>query len=231
MFEQLERSKSLNNIPPKKVEIILKKIDLGSQERISKIKKKNLLLKYVEANIPIEYWNLKMERDFKGDSRLQEKYQQYIQELDNNYLKGKSICLMGNYGLGKSLVLTNILKNAISKNYSCLYTTLSDSVSALTQSSDRALVRKELMMVDFLVIDEFDIRFIGSDQAADLYARTLETVLRSRLSNKLPTLLASNSPNPIGAFSGMLKESLSSLSNYIEMFAVLGNDFRKTNSE
>ena len=189
--------------------------------------------RYYESNIPIEYWSLKMERDFHGDPRLLAKYTDYVADLKSRYMTGSSLCLAGKHGSGKTFTLTSILKRAVQKGYTGLYTTLSDVVNILTSNSnygeDRTNARRELVMVDFLICDEFDIRFIASDNAADLYARSLETVFRARSQNKLPTLMATNSPNPVESFNGPLKASIESLvEGYLEVFTVFpGKDFRK----
>lgn len=130
-----------------------------------------------------------------------------------------------------TMTIACILKKASQKGFSCLYTTLSDIVSVLTSGSgeDKYLARRELALVDFLAIDEFDSRFMPSDNAADLYARSLESVFRTRSQNKLPTLMGTNSPNPVESFSGPLKVSIDSLmKGYIKVFSVApGRDFRK----
>lgn len=123
-----------------------------------------------------------------------------------------------------------ILKKAIHKGFICQYTTLSDVVNVLTQapSEEKYIARRELCLVDFLLIDEFDSRFIQSENAADLYARTLETIFRTRSQNKLPTLMCTNSPNIIETFTGPLKQSIDSLiKGYLKIFPVFGNDYRK----
>jgi len=133
-----------------------------------------------------------------------------------------------------TMTATCILKGAVHIGYSCLYTTLSDIVSVLTQgnSEDKFLSRRELVLVDFLVIDEFDPRFMATENAADLYARTLESVFRTRSSNKLPTLMCTNSPNVVESFSGPLRASIDSLmKGYLKVFPVLGEDFRKKGSK
>jgi len=131
-----------------------------------------------------------------------------------------------------TMTATCILKKASQKGYSCLYTTLSDIVTTLTSAGgeDKFLARRELALVDFLVIDEFDNRFFASENSADLYARSLESVFRNRSQNKLPTLMCTNSPNPVDGFNGTLKASISSLmSGYIKIFTVMpGPDYRPT---
>jgi DNA replication protein DnaC len=227
-FQDFSRSKALNNIPNKKLQDQIQLIQQSNDD------KKNIKLiainRYAESNIPIEYWNLKMEKDFFGDQRLLQKYQSYTMDLKSSYLSGSSICFAGNNGTGKTMTSCCILKKACEKGFSALYTTLSDIVNVLTQSSseEKFLSRRELNMVDFLVIDEFDPRFMSSDNAIDLYARTLETIFRTRSQNKLPTIMCTNSPNIIECFNGQLKISLDSLiKGYLKMFPVFGEDARK----
>ncbi len=224
------RSKSLNNIPSKKLEEYLSSISSSDMD----VKAKNLLLmacnRYAESNIPIQYWKLKMDEHFKGDPRLLEKYKSYVKDLKESYIQGSSICFGGSHGLGKTMTVSCILKKVSEKGFTGLYTTLSDIVNVLTQASseEKFLARRELILVDFLVIDEFDSRFMPSENAADLYARNLEAIFRTRAQNKLPTLMCTNSPNIVESFSGALKQSIESLiQGHLETFPVFGEDFRK----
>lgn len=227
----LTRSRALNNIPPRKLQESLAIINNSDDTIENKNVKLIAINRYAESNIPIEYWTLKMERDFKGDPRLLSKYNEYTSDLKGSFISGTSICFAGGHGLGKTMTITCILKKASQKGYTCLYTTLSDIVSVLTTGSgeDKYLARRELALVDFLAIDEFDSRFMPSENAADLYARSLEGVFRTRSQNKLPTLMGTNSPNPIESFNGQLKASIDSLmKGYIKVFSVApGKDFRK----
>jgi len=224
------RSRALNNIPPRKLQDKINAV----QESDDSTDVKNLKLiaynRYYESNIPLEYWDLKMERDFIGDPRLKQKYDEYITDIKQSYITGSSICLAGMHGVGKTMTMTCILKKSCQKGYSCLYTTLSDIVAVLTQAGgeDKFIARRELVLVDFLVIDEFDPRFMATENAADLYARSLESVFRTRSVNKLPTLMCTNSPNVVESFSGPMKASIDSLmKGYIKVFPVLGEDMRK----
>jgi DNA replication protein DnaC len=227
------RSKALNNIPQRKFQEIISSINKSEEDFNSKNIKLIAVNRYAESNIPIEYWNLKMEKDFYGDNRLLNKYNEYVLDLKKSYLDGNSICFAGSHGLGKTFTISCILKKASNKGFTCLYTTLSDIVNVLTSASneDKFLARRELSLVDFLAIDEFDSRFISSDNAADLYARTLENVFRTRSQNKLPTLMCTNSPNIIETFNGPLKASIDSLmKGYLKLFPVFGEDYRKKKS-
>lgn len=224
------RSRALNNVPQKKLLNTLAAIEASTDDLQTKSIKLTAINRYAESNIPMEYWTLKMEKDFIGDPRLLAKYNEYVADLKASYINGSSFCLAGGHGLGKTMTMTCILKKACQKGYSCLYTSLSDIVTALTSASgeDKFLARRELVKVDFLVIDEFDSRFMPSENAADLYARSLESVFRTRASNKQPTLMCTNSPNVVESFHGPLKSSIDSLmKGYVKMFPVMGKDIRK----
>jgi DNA replication protein DnaC len=243
-MEILLRSQALNNIPElkvrEKITSVLKACETCSKRDIEISKSVDgacakcgitavAYNRYAESNIPIEYWTLKMDKDFVGDPRLLTKYNEYIKELKNPYITDSSICFAGAHGLGKTMTCCCILKKAAQHGFNCLYTTLTDIVSVLTQApnEEKFISRKELTMVHFLCIDEFDSRFIATENAADLYARTLEGVFRTRAGNKLPTLLCTNSPNVIETFSGTLKQSIESLmKGYLKTFVVFGEDYR-----
>lgn len=184
--------------------------------------------RYADSNIPIGYWDLEM-KDFKGSVVLKRAYDETSESLSKIYHQGTAMCFGGDHGIGKTMTTTCILKKACQKNYLCLYTTLNDIVSALIDSNgeERFLARRELATVDFLVIDELDSRFIGSDSTADLFGKMLEHIFRTRTQNKLPVIICTNSPNPLEAFSGSIKQSLDSLMSRVKYILVIDKDHRK----
>lgn len=192
-----------------------------------------MLRRFAESNIPVEYWDLWMEKHFHGEKILRKHYDLIINDFSTAYSRGYSPCFAGSYGVGKTMATCCVLKQACIKGYSCLYTTLSDIVFATLHPdhSERASARREMMSIDFLAIDEFDPRFMPpSDNASDLFGRTLENVFRTRSQNRLPTLMCTNSPNVVESFQGALKESLGSLvKGYVTNVIVMGDDFRKAN--
>lgn len=169
-----------------------------------------------------------MDKDFKGDEVLMEKYKEITTDLPKIYKEGISICLAGSHGLGKTMLCCNILKRAAEKNYSATYTTLSDIVNATINGphDEKYLARNQLLTVDFLTIDEFDPRWF-SENGADLFGRILEDVFRNRVQNCLPLFLITNSPNITESLNPALKKSIQSLMNYVVMVPVLGVDYRK----
>jgi len=229
-YQDFSRSKALNNIPHNKLSDQLSIIENSIEDINTKNLKITAINRYYESNIPTEYWLLKMEKDFVGDQRLLQKYNSYVADVKDSYITGKSICFASPHGRGKTMTACCILKKACQKGYSCLYSDLLNIVSVLTQAptQEKFNARRELYMVDFLCIDELDPRFFNSsDLTNELYIKNLESIIRTRLQNNLPTLICSNSPNIIESFNGTLKVSMDSLFNKIETFVVLGDDFRK----
>lgn len=170
-----------------------------------------------------------MVNEFRGPKNLSDIYFHFEKDIPSAYKIGLTFCLAGSHGVGKSLTLSCILKRCCQKNYTCLYTTLTDLVNSVIDAprEDKYIVQKELTMVDFLVIDELDSRFCGSEASSDLFGKNLEHIIRTRSQNKLPTLYCSNSPNPVEAFSGALKQSIDSLMSKVKLIPVIGKDFRK----
>ncbi len=217
---------TLRNIPRSKYDLFIEKLSSIEDERKRKTVQE-AFTRYYEANVPVAYWRLEMETNFSGDKVLFDQYKLITNDLKATFTTGKYVCFAGNFGRGKTLTCCNILKKAVQKSFSGLYTTLNDIVSA-SLSNEAQAAQKELLGVDFLIIDEFDARHIAeTEKSTALFGRTLEYVIRWRLQNQMPTFFCTNSPNPLDTFNGSIKESISSLWNYVEVIPVLGKDYRK----
>ncbi len=215
---------ALRNIPHLKLDLYLQ--DLNKEENDQqRLVKKKAIHRYYDANIPVKYWDLEMKRDFTGDKFLLQYYEKLTEDLTVSYKSGIAICLAGNYGTGKTMLVTNILKRALEKGYSGLFVNLNDIISA-TRSAEAFKSRQELLQTDFLVIDEFDPRYMANQASSDFYGRVLEDVIRHRTQNRLPILMCTNSPNPTMSFEGALQQSISSLFNYVDLVPSLGEDYR-----
>lgn len=184
--------------------------------------------RYYDAGIPIIFWPLGMD-EFKGPPELKKAYDFIAGNISSFYDNGVAMCFAGSHGIGKSLTSCSILKLAAQKNYSACYTTFSDMISALVSSpfDEQYNAKRQLMMSDFLCVDEVDPRHIGKGLSEDLYGRALDSVFRSRMQNKLPTIIISNSPNVLETFNGSIKESLGSLMSKMRMVVCRGEDHRK----
>jgi DNA replication protein DnaC len=186
------------------------------------------LQNYTHANIPVDYWFLEMDK-FTGDKNLVKRYEEIVSDIAKAYKDGLRVCFAGSHGCGKTMVCSCILKRVVETGkFNALYVNLTDIVNIMAspRADDKYEARKQLLSVDFLVIDEFDQRFMGTDNAADLFGRILEPTMRARMQNKLPLIFCTNSTNVVSSFNGPLRSSIESLMRMFKTVPVLGGDFR-----
>ena len=225
-----EEYNPFHNIPRKKLDFTVQQIlSLLKNDPITASKLIEVTHRYYKANIPVDYWDREM-KDFQGPKILNTRYNQVTASIDESYKEGVRYCFAGSHGSGKTMVCSNILKRVVETGrYSALYCNLTDIVNVLlSRSDDREYARKILLEKDFLVIDEVDQRFMGTENAADLFGRLLEPVMRARIQNRLPLIICTNSPDPTKGFSGPLQASLESLMKVVKLTAAPGKDVRGT---
>jgi DNA replication protein DnaC len=184
-----------------------------------------------EANIPAEYWMLTM-KSFAGSPKLKEIVESYIANLKDRYMSGKSMCLSGSQGTGKTMSAICILRAAIKSGFRVYYLTASDLLAGITDFRNSSELRYRLKNSDFLVIDELDSRFFTSDSVKELFSGVYESIFRHRAQNMLPTIICTNETGDLlNVFYGQGVQSINSLnSRYLEMIPVAGLDFRKTHA-
>ena len=181
--------------------------------------------KYYIANIPVDYWFRDM-NDFNGSKALSRRYEAMTEDIELSYAEGLKSCFAGSHGVGKTYTCACILKRvAESGKYNALYVNLTDIINVLL-SENKEVGRRLLLERDFLVIDEFDSRFMGTSNSADLFGRIIEPVIRTRIQNRLPLLICTNSPDLTEGFSGPLQASIKSLMKVVKLTPALGKDYR-----
>src|ERR1017187_7965971 len=237
-YPTLQTSRSLSNIPQRKLDESIQALTKACKDCSAKSNLDGLCQKcsvrvvamnrYYDAGIPIEYWLLSMD-DFKGAPELKKAYEFIIGSINDFYDKGTTVCFAGNHGCGKTYTASALLRFVCQKNFSATYTTFADVISSLIDSpfEEKYNSRKQLLMSDFLVLDELDPRHIGKGLAEDLFGRSLDGIFRTRLQNHLPTIIITNSPNVLESFSGSIKESLGSLMSKMKTIVCRGDDYRK----
>jgi len=211
----------------KKKELVKKQVvdKYGVSSKTTKIHRLIDLME--ESNIPVGYWFLTM-KGFAGSQKLKEVVDDYIENIQDNYMNGSSVCFAGNQGTGKTMSSICMLKAALKSGFSAHYTTASDMLTSMT-SKHGYEYRRTMRGSDFLVIDELDSRFFTSDSVKELFSGKYEEVFRYRAHNNLPTIVCTNETESIlNVFCGAGKQSIESLnSQYLKIYPVAGKDFRK----
>lgn len=185
-----------------------------------------------EAEIPVDYWRRDI-KDFYGDPNFAKCVREYIGNLKQMYLSGESLCFVGHPGTGKTFAACSILKKAVEPNvgnpnyFSSYYITMVDATTKLMSPYGHDF-REKVRHYDFMVIDELDPRFFPSEGSRDLHGNHLENILRTRVQNKLPTILCTNSEDVTQIFSGEFGRTFQSLiSQFVRVLRAGGRDVRK----
>ena len=188
----------------------------------------NFIDQMVDAEIPVDYWFRDMEK-FYGEENFRNYILEYMKNIDDQFTFGKTLCLVGHRGTGKTMAACSILKAALLKKYECHYTTAVDIISQITSGR---YMRSILKNVDFFVIDEVDQRFFPTENSRELFGNVFENILRTRAQNLLPTIMCTNSEDINQIFSGEFNVSFESLkSQFIKVIRAGGKDARKNNEK
>lgn len=182
--------------------------------------------RYNDANIPVDYWWREMD-NWTGPPALLKYYEDVTANIKNSYREGKRARFAGSHGIGKTMVASCILKRVVEPgDFSGLYVNLTDIIHVMLTCppDEKVAAREHLLDVDFLVIDEFDTRFMGSENAADLFGRILEPIMRARIQNRMPLFFCTNSSKVEASFSGPLQASIESLMNVVKLVPIIGGE-------
>ena len=184
-----------------------------------------LLDKYERSNMPLLFWNKEMDT-FKGNDAYKEFLTDYANNVEKKYYEGKSWCLAGGIGRGKTFGSSYILKAATAKGLDCWY----DTMLGIVANKD-GFFRSRISKIDYLVIDEVDSRFLPQSQAGiDHISGALEFIVRTRCHNMLPTIICTNEEDGIvyKSFNEMFQRIFESLTAaHFETFFVAGKDYRR----
>ncbi len=186
--------------------------------------------RYALAGIPTAYWLLPW-KNYQGDSAFKEKIEEISTNIEKFYDVGKSLVLVGNLGTGKTYAACTLLKKAATTEFSIRYTVMLDVANMiLSDKIDTHQFLKDLIQTDFLVIDEFDPRWIfPSEKSERIFGSSMEHILRSRFHNNLPTILCSNADDVDKILAGEFERTFTSLrSLHADVIYVGGKDFRRS---
>lgn len=195
------------------------------------IKKQMFVDLMADSNIPVKYWFLKF-KDFTGSPIIKEATQSYMDSISDNFLNGQSLCFVGTYGTGKTYSICSIMKKALMHGFSTYYTSLTDIVTYSMDFQYKNDFTIKTTKCDFLAIDEVDSRHMSeSEEAQRLFGSAFEKIIRYRVQNALPTLIATNNSSLDEVFTGQHKRVVESLGSSMKIVAALGKDFRLQNKK
>lgn len=149
---------------------------------------------YFRANIGREYHDICLAH-FEGPDRDQvvPVVEKYLVQFGNNFHFGLGLTFTGPYGTGKTFAMTCVLKELVKQGRDVYFTTFEQLINVWGDSwhdaEAKQLLEKRLKTTEVLGLDE-----VRSDprNAGGFLANGLDSVIRYRTANLLPTLVTSN---------------------------------------
>ncbi len=201
------------------------------------LKKSVLFTRLYEANVPQEYYDLNLERDFDTKNspdklKAKEFVKNIIGGISGFYENGSSLMIYGSAGAGKSMLSVEILKKAVAQKFSIYYDFFPSVIDAYKKKGyvadeEKARYAAIFSEVDFLVLDE-----LGKEDAASDYnnrdfstSRFLEiNILKKR--NLKPTIIITNM-NGMPEIKSKYGQFVNSMMGHrFQELRVVSNDFR-----
>lgn len=190
------------------------------------VKKHMFVDMMADSNLPARYWFLKFQ-DFKGSPIIKDATNNYMDNLKDNFIAGNSLCFVGTYGTGKTYSISAIMKKALIGGFTAYYTSLTDIVTYSMNYNFKNDFAEKTLNSDFLAIDEVDSRHMSdSEEAQKLFGSAFEKIIRYRVQNALPTIIATNNSSLDEVFTGQHKRVMESLGSTMSVVAALGKDHR-----
>lgn len=191
-------------------------------------------LQYSNAGIPSIYWEKDWTDYTAPDRDSFDLCKDYVRRIREMYAKGVGLYLWGDFGVGKTGLAVEIMKDVMRLgDYTVAFLFFPDVMNSLTafdvvSPEDRGKVVSTLEDADFLVLDDVGREY--RKEGSNWVSSNVDQYFRKRMNASLPTLMTSNfSLSKIREFYG---ESLSSVfrGSLVEL-SVDGRDFREVEGE
>jgi DNA replication protein DnaC len=172
-----------------KVELLERYNRVGADFKKSIIESSNVPLKY--ASITIAQYKVRT----KEEEKILQKIGKYQDELISNYLTGKNLLLMGNYGTAKSFFMSALCNYCIrEKILNVKYINIVDLVNEVNSTYEEGSLKTKEQVInryasyDFLFLDDIDKKENPSDATKEI----MYNIINTRYDNILPTVISSN---------------------------------------
>lgn len=171
----------------------------------------------VSARIPSDFWYCELSRIPDKMSYL-EQLTAYVDNIQKNDGEGKCLYLHGPYGSGKTGAACAIGKEALRRGGRVLFLSSYELEPVFSKGLDNAL-REAALKTHFLIFDE-----VGAEKSIPWSPPWVETVVKLRNNNRLPTIITSND-KPVETCS-RIKSIASILGGRYDAIQISGLDWR-----
>jgi DNA replication protein DnaC len=154
--------------------------------------KANIIAELGRANAPSKFWQAEFKDYVAGDLAAKERLIRYVCKLEEAYENGYGLFLSGVNGVGKTLLAVIVMKWILRNSYSIYYITLKKAIDNLLDEGARDDIKDILLNKDFLVVDEVDKTYQGSEKSKELIDVLFFEIFKERADAKAPTILIAN---------------------------------------
>lgn len=178
------------------------------------------VFKYLKAlyysHIPADYWNLTLD-ELHVVPQYKKIVRDYIENIDNAIGKGLGIMFLGDRGIGKTSLVSEIGKHAVIRRYEVYYEIMQNIVD--DRFTDAQAINSRLRNADLIIIDELDKVLMRENSNIP---KQIENLLRDLLPNGKSVLLCSN----LNESEIEQRFNITSLvKRYINMIQMTGEDY------
>ena len=149
---------------------------------------------YFRANIGREYHDICL-NDFEGGdaSSVVPVVRDFLANYESNFHFGLGLTFTGPYGTGKTFAMTCVLKELVKQGRNVYFTTFEQLINVWGDSwhdaTAKGMLEKRLKTAEVLGLDELRT---DPRNAGGFLANGLDSVIRFRTANLLPTLVTTN---------------------------------------
>jgi len=154
----------------------------------------------------------------------------YIKKFDDAKKDGLGLMFFGSTGNGKTTSSLYILMNLVDLGYDCYYVYFKDLIGLLIEGysdQDKSLLFKEIIGVDFLVVDELSL--VG--RVTPHMIAEFTSICKQRFEEEKPTLLISNYKTTDDLFHNFGAPLESLMNEAFAPFKFVGKDIREDKYE
>jgi DNA replication protein DnaC len=149
---------------------------------------------YFRSNIGREYHDICL-KDFDGpdSERVVDAVRSYLDKYEDNFHYGLGLTFTGPYGTGKTFAMTCVLKELVKQGRDTYFTTFEQLINVWGDSwhdaNAKKMLEEKLKTVEVLGLDELRT---DARNAGGFLQNGLDSVIRYRTANLLPTLITTN---------------------------------------
>ena len=154
----------------------------------------------------------------------------YIKKFDKARKEGLGLMFFGSTGNGKTTSSLHILMSLVNNGYDCYYVYFKDLIGLLIEGysdHDKSLLFKEIIGVDFLVVDELSL--VG--RVTPHMIAEFTSICKQRFEDEKPTLLISNYKTTDDLFHNFGAPLESLMNEAYAPFKFIGKDIREDKYE